>query len=71
MASIGMIPVIGIIHTPRNRRDRGPAPPPRPRHPADAVLDRLVHNAHRPVLKGGSLRRRAAKTLALDAETSA
>ena len=26
----------------------------------DAVLDRLVHNAHRLLLKGGSLRKRAA-----------
>ena len=38
---------------------------------ADAVLDRLVHNAHRLVLKGESLRKRAAKTLALDAEAAA
>ena len=33
---------------------------------ADAVLDRLVHNAHRLVLKGESLRKRAAKALMLD-----
>ncbi len=38
---------------------------------ADAVLDRLVHNAHRLVLKGESLRKRAAKTLTLDAEATA
>ena len=38
---------------------------------ADAVLDRLVHNAHRLLLKGESLRKRAAKTLLLDAEASA
>ena len=38
---------------------------------ADAVLDRLVHNAHRLVLEGESLRKRAAKTLALDAEATA
>jgi len=37
----------------------------------DAVLDRLVHNAHRLVPKGESLRKRAAKTLALDAEAAA
>jgi transposase len=35
---------------------------------ADAVLDRLVHNAHRLLLKGESLRKRAAKALMLDAE---
>jgi hypothetical protein len=35
---------------------------------ADAVLDRLVHNAHRLMLKGESLRKRAAKALMLDAE---
>src|ERR1700688_4222247 len=33
---------------------------------ADAVLDRLVHNAHRLVLKGESLRKRAAKAMMLD-----
>lgn len=38
---------------------------------ADAVLDRLVHNAHRLVLKGESMRKRAAKALMLDAEASA
>ena len=38
---------------------------------ADAVLDRLVHNAHRLVLKGESLRKRAAKALALDDEAAA
>src|ERR1700682_487915 len=35
---------------------------------ADAILDRLVHNAHRLVLKGESLRKRAAKAMMLDAE---
>jgi DNA replication protein DnaC len=35
---------------------------------ADAVLDRLVHNAHRLLLNGESLRKRAAKALMLDAE---
>ena len=38
---------------------------------ADAVLDWLVHNAHRLLLKGESLRKRAAKVLTLDAEASA
>jgi hypothetical protein len=38
---------------------------------ADAVLDRLVHNAHRLVLKGESLRKRAAKALMLDPEAGA
>lgn len=38
---------------------------------ADAVLDRLVHNAHRIVLKGESLRKRAAKVSMLDAEALA
>lgn len=38
---------------------------------ADAVLDRLVHNAHRLVLKGESLRKRAAEALLLDAEAAA
>ena len=38
---------------------------------ADAVLDRLVHNAHRLLLKGESLRKRAAKALLLDADASA
>jgi len=33
---------------------------------ADAILDRLVHNAHRLTLKGGSLRKAAAKRSALD-----
>src|SRR5580700_2122483 len=35
---------------------------------ADAVLDRLIHNAHRLLLKGESLRKRAAKAMMLDAE---
>jgi DNA replication protein DnaC len=40
-------------------------------HPtiADAILDRLVHNVHRLILKGGSLRKVAAKRQKLDAET--
>jgi DNA replication protein DnaC len=37
---------------------------------ADAVLDRLVHNAHRLLLKGESLRKRAAKAMMLDAEAA-
>jgi DNA replication protein DnaC len=37
---------------------------------ADAVLDRLVHNAHRLLLKGESLRKRAAKAMMLDAEAT-
>jgi DNA replication protein DnaC len=35
---------------------------------ADAVLDRLVHNAHRLILKGESLRKAAAKRQKLDDE---
>ena len=35
---------------------------------ADAILDRLVHNAHRIVMKGESLRKQAAKAIMLDAE---
>jgi DNA replication protein DnaC len=35
---------------------------------ADAILDRLVHNAHRLTLKGESLRKAAAKRQKLDAE---
>ena len=35
---------------------------------ADAVLDRLVHNAHRLILKGESLGKRAAKAIMLDVE---
>lgn len=38
---------------------------------ADAVLDRLVHNAHRLQLKGESLRKRAASASLLDAEATA
>ena len=35
----------------------------------DAILDRLVHNAHRIELKGESMRRRAARrAVAVDAE---
>jgi DNA replication protein DnaC len=36
---------------------------------ADAVLDRLVHNAHRLTLKGESLRKAAAKRQKLDGDT--
>ena len=35
---------------------------------ADAILDRLVHNAHRLILKGESLRKTSAKRQKLDAE---
>jgi DNA replication protein DnaC len=35
---------------------------------ADAILDRLVHNAHRLTLKGESLRKAAAKRQKLDDE---
>ena len=35
---------------------------------ADAILDRLVHNAHRLALKGESLRKAAAKRHQLDGE---
>ena len=38
---------------------------------ADAILDRLVHNAHRVTLKGESLRKTAAKRQKLDAEPTA
>ena len=34
---------------------------------ADAILDRLVHNAHRLTLNGGSMRKAAAKRSGLDA----
>ncbi len=37
---------------------------------ADAILDRLVHNAHRLTLKGESLRKAAAKRQKLDGETA-
>ncbi len=37
----------------------------------DAILDHLVHNAHRLMLKGESLRKPAAKGIMLDAEASA
>ena len=37
---------------------------------ADAILDRIIHNAHRLQLKGDSLRKQtAAKTLTLDVTT--
>jgi len=35
---------------------------------ADAVLDRLVHNAHRLDLRGDSMRKIAAQTASLDVE---
>jgi DNA replication protein DnaC len=38
---------------------------------ANAVLDRLVHNAHRLLLKGEPLRKRAAKAIMHDAEALA
>ncbi len=38
---------------------------------ADAILDRLVHNAHRLTLKGDSLRKAAAKRAGLDAKKDA
>ena len=38
---------------------------------ADAILDRLVHNAHRLSLTGESLRKSATKRPALDARTPA
>ena len=38
---------------------------------ADAILDRLVHNAHRLTLKGESLRKTAAKRAGLDTPAAA
>jgi len=38
---------------------------------ADAILDRLVHNAHRLILKGDSMRKLAAKQSGLDANQAA
>src|SRR5713226_9656366 len=38
---------------------------------ADAILDRLVHNAHRLTLKGDSMRKAAAKRAGLDAKKDA
>jgi DNA replication protein DnaC len=38
---------------------------------ADAILDRLVHNAHRLTLKGESMRKRAAKHAGLDVKQDA
>jgi DNA replication protein DnaC len=38
---------------------------------ADAILDRLVHNAHRLILKGDSMRKLAAKQSGLDANAAA
>ena len=37
---------------------------------ADAILDRLVHNAHRLILKGDSMRKLAAKQSGLDANAA-
>src|SRR5439155_26570765 len=38
---------------------------------ADAILDRLVHNAHRLTLKGESMRKMAAKRAGLDTQPGA
>jgi DNA replication protein DnaC len=38
---------------------------------ADAILDRIVHNAHRLILKGDSMRKLAAKQSGLDANSAA
>ena len=38
---------------------------------ADAILDRLVHNAHRMTLTGESMRKGAAKRSGLDANPAA
>ena len=38
---------------------------------ADAILDRLIHNAHRLTLKGESMRKAAAKRTGLDTPTRA
>jgi hypothetical protein len=38
---------------------------------ADAILDRLVHNAHRLNLKGESIRKTAARRLGLDDKSAA
>ena len=38
---------------------------------ADAILDRLVHNAHRLTLKGESMRKTAAKRAGLDLKQAA
>jgi DNA replication protein DnaC len=38
---------------------------------ADAILDRLVHNAHRLALNGESMRKRSARRPALDPEARA
>ena len=38
---------------------------------ADAILDRLVHNAHRLTLKGQSMRKTAAKRAGLDVKQDA
>ena len=38
---------------------------------ADAILDRLIHNAHRLILKGDSMRKLAAKQSGLDANPAA
>jgi DNA replication protein DnaC len=38
---------------------------------ADAILDRLLHNAHRLTLKGDSLRKTTAKRSGLDEKTAA
>ena len=38
---------------------------------ADAILDRLVHNAHRLTLKGDSMRKYAVRTAPLDPGSAA
>ena len=38
---------------------------------ADAILDRLVHNAHRLTLKGESMRKTAARRAGLDTQPEA
>ena len=38
---------------------------------ADAILDRLIHTAHRLILKGDSMRKLAAKQSGLDANQTA
>jgi hypothetical protein len=41
------------------------------RRTADAILDRLVHNAHRITLKGESMRKTAANRAGLDVQQDA
>lgn len=37
---------------------------------ADAILDRIIHNAHRVALEGDSMRRKKASRLLTDVENS-